>query len=89
MVTTDSVKQMGLNELALIIIRDWKNVSASAAPYLEAMTCLKTIKDKFYADDASSVVSYFLSNAHGYRGQYAKVIKQELKNRVKGVYNEN
>ncbi len=61
------------------IRKDWKKVSPYAKPYLDAMGTLHSINDDYYLDSAKSVVSYFLSNAHGWRGDTAKQIKKELK----------
>lgn len=58
---------------------DWKKVSPYAAPYLEAMEELNSINEDYYLDSARSVVSYFLANATGWRGDKARMIKQELK----------
>lgn len=57
----------------------WTNVSPYAKPYLDAMSQLQSINDKYYLDSADSVVRYFLSNASGYRGADARRIKAELK----------
>lgn len=65
--------------IAREISRDWKNVNYAAKPYLQAMYSLDTVNDKFYQDDARSVVSYFLANASGYRGEAAKAHKTALK----------
>lgn len=68
-----------LYEIAADIRRDWKNVNYAAKPYLEAMAALRTIDNKYYFDDAKSVVLYFLANAGTWRGDVAKRIKKELK----------
>ena len=68
-----------LYEIAADIRRDWKNVNYAAKPYLEAMAALNNINDKYYFDDAKSVVLYFLANAGSWRGDVAKRIKKELK----------
>lgn len=69
-----------LSVIAAEIIRTWKpKVYYGAVPYLEAMTQLDKITDKFYEDDAKSVVLYFLANAQTWRGEDAKRIKAELK----------
>ena len=62
---------------------DWKNVYYGAKPYLDAMRSLDSIEDKFYADDARSVVAYFLANANSWRGDTARRIKAELKGMLK------
>jgi hypothetical protein len=61
------------------IARDWKTLSPYARPYLDAMSSLDSIEDCYYADDARSVVLYFLSNAGSWRGDTARRIKAELK----------
>lgn len=74
-----------IHEIAIEIFRDWKKVSPHAKPYLEAMYSLSSIKDQYYADSGISVVTYFLANAAGWRGETAKKIKQELKDMLKEV----
>ena len=71
--------------LARIARRDWKNISSYARPYLDAMHELNNITDKYILDDGVSVVLYFLSNAAGWRGPFAKLIKAELKRRAANV----
>lgn len=68
-----------ISTIAREISRDWKNVNYAVKPYLQAMYSLDTVNDKFYQDDARSIVSYFLSNASGYRGDTAKAYKAALK----------
>lgn len=65
--------------IAREISRDWKNPAYYAVPYLEAMHELYSINDRYYSDDARSIVLYFLSNAAGWRGDTARRIKAELK----------
>lgn len=74
-----------LNEIAGEIRKYWENVSPYAQPYLDAMRQLDSINDDYYADTAVSVVSYFLVNASGFRGEDAKRIKAELKAMVKAA----
>jgi hypothetical protein len=68
-----------LSAIAAEIRRDWKKVYFGAVPYLAAMATLESINDSYGADDAKSVVLYFLSNASTWRGETAKRVKQELK----------
>ena len=72
-----------LSVIAEDIYRHWANPSIYARPYLEAMSCLSSICDRYYEDSAESVVLYFLSNANGWRGEDAKRIKSELKSMLK------
>lgn len=65
-------------EIAREIRRDWKNVYFGAVPYLNAMGHLNAITDMYGADTAYSVVTYFLGNAKGWRGEVAKRVKAEL-----------
>lgn len=60
-----------IHEIALDIL--------AARPYLRAMLCLGTIRDTYGADDAHSIVTYFLANAQSFRGEAARALKQELK----------
>lgn len=68
-----------LYEIAAEIRATWAKVNFAAEPYLEAMEKLTAITDRYYADSASSIVSYFLANAGSYRGEDARRIKAELK----------
>jgi hypothetical protein len=73
-----------LSTIAQEIRRDWKKVYFGAVPYLAALSSLDTINDHYGADDAKSVVLYFLSNATTWRGDTAKRVKAELK-QIAGV----
>ena len=75
-----------LEVIAREIAKDWKPVYFGAVPYLEAMTYLDSIKDKYLYDDASSVVAYFLANAQTWRGETARRVKAELNKMLKEVY---
>ena len=68
-----------LYAIASDIKSDWKKVNYAAKPYLEAMETLNTINDKYYLDDAKSIVLYFLCNATTWKGENARTIKKELK----------
>ena len=68
-----------LSAIAREIYKTWPKVNYAAVPYLEAMSQLESINDKFYEDSAKSVVLYFLANANTWRGEDAKRIKAELK----------
>lgn len=72
-----------LSEIANEIDSDWKKVSVYARPYLDAMRSLTNIDDAYGADNARSVVLYFLVNASTWRGPIAREIKSELKSLVK------
>ena len=85
--TTASRKTARLiREIAADIDSDWANVNYAARPYLDAMYSLSDMSDHYYADDASSIVAYFLSNASSWRGETAKAIKKELNAMLKQVY---
>ena len=88
MKTANELTTMSLSDIALLIRRDWRatsknGVNFAAKPYLDAMADLNDIKDNYGADSGQSIVMYFLSNATTYRGEQAKLIKAELKNRLK------
>lgn len=70
--------------IASDIYDEWgANVSNACRPYLTAMYNLDTIDDKYFADDARTVLLYFLSNAGGFRGDRARELKAELKRILK------
>ena len=71
-----------LYEVAEEIKSDWpaaQNPRHPAGHYVNAMGELRYITDTYYADDARTVVLYFLSNAGGWRGTVAQRVKKELK----------
>ena len=68
-----------ISTIAREISRDWKNVNYAARPYLQAMRSLDSASDSYGYDSAKSIVSYFLCNASGYRGDTAKAHKAALK----------
>jgi hypothetical protein len=63
METTKMTETRPLSEIARDIRRNWQNVYFGAKPYLEALYSLDSIKDNYGADDAKSIVMYFLANA--------------------------
>jgi len=79
----DNLPVYSINELAIQIARDWKNISPAAMPYLKAMLVLDKITDNFYNDSAKEIVLYFLSNAQTWRGEEARRIKTILNKLVK------
>ena len=74
-----------INTIAREISNDWAKPYFGAVPYLDAMHSLSTIRDKYYYDDAESVVRYFLANANTWKGETARAIKAELKAMLKGI----
>lgn len=74
-----------LNVIARDISRDWTKPYFGAKPYIDAMRHLDTIHDKYYFDDAETVVRYFLANATSWKGETARAIKAELKTLLKGA----
>jgi replicative DNA helicase len=73
------ITMQSISTIAREISREWKNVNYAAKPYLQAMYSLDSVKDSYYEDSAKSIVSYFLCNASGYRGEAAKAHKAALK----------
>ena len=80
---TMNLENKSIAELAAIIRKDWQKVNFAAKPYLESMQSLHSVKSSFGYDSGKSVVLYFLSNASTWRGEIAKAVKLELKNRTK------
>lgn len=73
-----------INIIARDISSDWAKPYFGAVPYLDAMRHLDTMRDKYYYDDASDIVRYFLANANTWKGETARAIKAELKAMLKG-----
>lgn len=77
------LEELTLAQIAGIIRQDWQKVNFAAKPYLEAMQSIHSVKSSFGYDSGKTVVLYFLSNASAWRGDVAKAVKLELKNRTK------
>ena len=76
---TDWPRVRLLTNIAAEIRQAWPNVYFGAKPYLAAMHALTSIDDAYGADDARSIVLYFLSNATSWKGETARRVKAELK----------
>jgi len=61
------------------IRKDWKNIYFGAQPYLDAMSTLDSINDRYLLESGESIVLYFLANAATWKGETARRIKAELK----------
>lgn len=68
-----------LTDIANDILHHWVGVSPHAMPYVLAMLDLRTVDDRYGADDGRTIVLYFLSNAGAFRGPEARRLKAELK----------
>jgi len=70
-----------ISTIAGDIIAAWgpAKIHFAAKPYLIAMASLQGPGDKYFQDDARSVVRYFLANARSFKGEQAKALKAELK----------
>ena len=74
-----------LSTIAHEIRTNWPKPYFGAVPYLEAMTTLSKIDDRYYDDSASEIVMYFLANANTWRGEKAREVKKELNAMLKGA----
>lgn len=72
-----------ISEIARDIQREWLNISPAARPYLQAMLTLSTKADKYVFDSAEDIVLRFLCNASSFKGEAARVLKQQLKDAIK------
>lgn len=83
MPTTEELRTASLPELAALIAHDWDKVYFAAAPYLDAMFSINSVRDNYGMDSGKGVVLYFLSNATAWRGPVARLVKAELNGRAK------
>ena len=81
----DSVIFRPIHTIAAEILDDWKNPSVYAKPYIEVMLRLDSIRDTYIAEDARSVLLYFLNNAKGWRGSKARAIKDEIRAMIRST----
>lgn len=73
----DKMNHRTLREIAIDIKRNWAKISDYARPYLDAMSGMNSVTDRYYCDDGRGIVAYFLANTGGWRGADAKRIKAE------------
>ena len=77
------LEKLTINQIAILIKNNWKNVNYAAKPYLEAMYLLDKITDNYILDSGKEIVLRFLCNAGSWRGDVARDIKAELNKRCK------
>ena len=95
MKTAEELQQMDISDIASLIFSDWKaqlkpgqqlrQKAAAAYPYMDAMLDLhgNLNEARYINDTGKTIVLYFLGNAAQYKGEQAKLIKAELKRRLK------
>ena len=69
--------------LARMCRTDWRNPYFGAKPYLDAMMTMDKASDNYGMDSGKSIIIYFLGNAQTWRGDVARIVKNELKKRIK------
>jgi hypothetical protein len=79
----EALKKRPLYQIANLIFRDWRPMHYGAIPYVQAMSSLDTLDSTYISDTGRSIVTYFLSNAQTWRGGNARLIKAELRRRLK------
>jgi hypothetical protein len=72
-----------LKVIAAEIDADWTNMGDLPRENVDAMKTLNTLNEMYYADSASSVVSYFLARAQTWKGPVARRVKLELNEMLK------
>lgn len=73
------VGERSLSQIADVITNDWRRPHYAAVPYIEAMRHLNGMSTSFGKDSADSIVRYFLNNAGTWRGERARLVKDELR----------
>lgn len=77
-----------IDEIAKEIKKLWVKPYFGAMPYIDAMLSLKTVQDKFHYDTAEDILVRFLCNAMRWRGADARRLKQDIKNHLNMLNNE-
>jgi len=84
--TQKIIEGASLGQLAEMIQDDLadqgKEMYFGAVPYIDALSTMDSMDDRYGADSAQSVVAYALSNLQTYKGAKARAIKAELKKRL-------
>lgn len=71
-----------IRELMQIVKSDWQRPYFGAVPYIEALLQCETMDSRYLFETARDLVPYFLCNANTWRGEIAKEVKAELKQRL-------
>lgn len=77
------IKTTSLCNITNIIRNDWKNINFAAKPYLFALHQLSDMEAMYFQDSARDIVTRFLCNSASWRGPIARLVKEELKRRLK------
>ena len=84
--TQKNIERASLGQLANMIQDDLdeqgKKLYFGAVPYIDALSTMDSMDDRYGADSAQSIVAYTLSNLSTYKGAKARAIKAELKKRL-------
>ena len=85
---TNTIQQFTLSELANIALADWPrkpNFCFAARPYLEALFDInqKTVSGSYGYDSIQGIVLYFITNTGSWKGEVARLVKGELKRRLR------
>ena len=86
--TQKNIERASLGQLAEMIQDDLddqgKKLFYGAVPYIDALSTMNSMDDRYGVESAQSIVAYTLSNLSTYRGAKARAIKAELKKRLDG-----
>jgi hypothetical protein len=82
-----NIQSAPIYTLAEYIRSDWfaakGGINFAAKPYLHAMDGLNSIHGYYYEDSNKDIVSRFLTNASTWKGPVARLVKAELRRRLK------
>ena len=82
--TPEALRKMEWYQLITLIKKDWKpTIHAYAKPYFEAMQSMNGPHDQYGYDSGAEIVLRFLGNATSWKGPVARLVKAELKDRLK------
>ena len=70
-------------QIAIDIERQWQKPYFGAIPYLNAMHYLQDIHSYYRHDSADIVILYFLANSVSFKGEWARRLKNELKDHLR------
>lgn len=76
-----------LYQIARDIRKGWAKPNYAAKPYLDAMSSLSVLSDRYICDSGYDIVIRFLGNSSSWRGECAKRIKAELKALIRAYEN--
>ncbi len=94
-INSQTIQNMTISEIGNITLRDWSRIVAgntrrpsfyfTARPYLEAFLDINqvNVSGTYGYDSIQGIVLYFITNTSSWKSEMARIVKEELKRRLR------